>query len=989
MHWKNSRRRILCAELVFLSLYLALPSPIQSATPTWTFTGPNGGPGTFATNPMGGSVLYTGGVGGVWKSINNGDTWEFLPNSPGGVVLLAMNPNDASTVYAAHNEAVFKSADAGQTWSKVFDSFSGPGINRTLTGLIVDPNSPNIVYVSFNNTVDPGGGPLYRTDNGGTTWTSITPSILEQGNPMPQVTGINSLSMDHFITRILYFTGTNMPFGNKVYRSEDSGLTCVGRNVSFFGVSNVYAQPDVQFRVYGFGGGGVYQSNDLGNNWFSIDQNVLNAATYILASQHLGWATIAGTHQNGVYRWYSPNGVWTQVNNGLGNRLDGLILRELSLAGSNIFASLDSGVYRTGDVGGSWELKNTGLSNSQVTSLAVANDAKHTIYAGVGDRINLYGGSEQHGGAGVFKSTDGGKTWKSISQGLVARPRTSDTLYPLSVYGLAVEQQNPLKVYAATSQGFFRSINGGANWLSSPFAEADSVLVDPVIPGTVITHGTFCTSDSNCNLGFWRSGDSGQTWAHLGQQDGFTINDYTHAIAIGPASFPVYALAQGGVARLTHPEGVWEKAGDMNEYSFCAAVDRRFPNTVYAGTTGGLFKSTDYGDTWTKLPTSFSSNQYFESVTVDPLTSDVFVGISNDPTSWTSDDGGQTWHHPSGGVWRSGDGGDTWVDMGLPKGRSVNTVALSPALSSIFAGIEGLGVGVSSNLTRPTRPLQLAVKALSATKAVLSWLDTSDTEDGFKMERKDGACASSGTWTQIGKTQENVAYYTNAGLKPGATYSYQVRAYNTLGDSLYSNCATVVMPNAGAPPTPTALTATSISGLQVNLRWTDTSGGAAKIRVYRKKGALARALLTTVPAGSTGYSDMTALGNNATASYTYDVQACSVNDSTCSTTTLTAIVPFRPTELSASPANVGVYLTWVDESINESGFEIHRKEGGCPSAGAWKPLADMAPNLQAYTDTLAFSGKTYAYRIRSYHKSAVPTATGYSRWSTCAEAIMP
>ena len=71
------------------------------------------------------------------------------------------------------------------------------------------------------------------------------------------------------------------------------------------------------------------------------------------------------------------------------------------------FAGMGSGVYRTDtmDNNGDWRPKNKGLTNAVVTCLAVAPDPQHTIYAGTV-------------GGGIFKSSDRGKSWQAINQGL-------------------------------------------------------------------------------------------------------------------------------------------------------------------------------------------------------------------------------------------------------------------------------------------------------------------------------------------------------------------------------------------------------------------------------------------------------------------------------------------------------------------------------------------------------------------------------------------
>jgi len=94
----------------------------------------------------------------------------------------------------------------------------------------------------------------------------------------------------------------------------------------------------------------------------------------------------------------------------------------------------------------------------------------------------------------------------------------------------------------------------------------------------------------------------------------------------------------------------------------------------------------------------------------------------------------------------------------------------------------------------------LAVMALGvdapADQLSLSWTDMSGDENGFKIERKTG---TGGTYAQIATVGANVTSYTDPNLAGGSTYCYQLRAFNTAGDSAYSNEA------CGAPPQDFAL----------------------------------------------------------------------------------------------------------------------------------------------------------------------------------------
>ena len=86
----------------------------------------------------------------------------------------------------------------------------------------------------------------------------------------------------------------------------------------------------------------------------------------------------------------------------------------------------------------------------------------------------------------------------------------------------------------------------------------------------------------------------------------------------------------------------------------------------------------------------------------------------------------------------------------------------------------------------PSAPTNLVATASSSTQIQLSWADNSTNESGFKVER---ANSSSGPWTQIATVGAGVVSYFDSGLEASTLYDYRVRAYNSVGDSNYSNIA--------------------------------------------------------------------------------------------------------------------------------------------------------------------------------------------------------
>ncbi len=164
----------------------------------------------------------------------------------------------------------------------------------------------------------------------------------------------------------------------------------------------------------------------------------------------------------------------------------------------------------------------------------------------------------------------------------------------------------------------------------------------------------------------------------------------------------------------------------------------------------------------------------------------------------------------------------------------------------------------------PSAPVALAATPLSGSTISLAWTDTSSNEDSFVIERKTGG----GLFGVIATPSTNdIATYTDASLNERTTYTYRVKARNSLGDSGYSNeAATTTLLD-----TPTGAVAVAASSALVNISWTDASALETGYRVERKTGAGGSFVaIASLPANSNGYADNSV---SAGTSYSYRIQA--------------------------------------------------------------------------------------------------------------------
>ena len=279
-------------------------------------------------------------------------------------------------------------------------------------------------------------------------------------------------------------------------------------------------------------------------------------------------------------------------------------------------------------------------------------------------------------------------------------------------------------------------------------------------------------------------------------------------------------------------------------------------------------------------------------------------------------------------------------------------------------------------------PSGLTSTPISSGSIVLGWTDSNTGETGYQVQRKSGACSSSNVWNLVKTTAANAATYTDTGLSADTQYAYRVRATDGSTYSAYSKCSGARTGLAGTPEAPAGLKALSLSLNAVNLTWTHTGSNISGFRVFRRTGTGTWQLIKETAPSARSYRDTAAAGNSSSAGYAYYVKA--FNAAGPSPATNTAAVPFIPTSLLAVRALEGVNLTWQDNSTNETGAQVQRREGTCSAGGTWALVSTTLVNATQYNDKNAAG--PVAFRIRSMAKSAGrPYSYGYSMYSNCAE----
>jgi len=333
------------------------------------------------------------------------------------------------------------------------------------------------------------------------------------------------------------------------------------------------------------------------------------------------------------------------------------------------------------------------------------------------------------------------------------------------------------------------------------------------------------------------------------------------------------------------------------------------------------------------------------------------------------------------------DGGGYTENQGCDDNdNSIYAGAIEILDDGIDQDCDGKDETINNDLVAPTG---LAATAVSSKKIMLRWADQSPNKDSdFKIERKKRGCNSSYSYEQIA-TVSSDNKYEDKDFEPDFQYSYRVRAYEGLGNSAYSNCATTTASATGTPSAPVNLVLTYSSSSTIDLDWDEWSTKVTKFEIYRQlNNSGPWTLLATNSKDVLTYSDKTAANNQTSSFYKYYVQAC--NDVGCSPRSNKVGMPFKPTDLSVSGSTDKVVLEWTDNSDDNRGFEIYRKEGGCNSSVSWEKIKSAGQNNEKVSDGKVTLGVTYSYKIRAYCRSwGIPYVYGYSDWSDCVTITAP
>ena len=651
----------------------------------WRSIGPYRGGRVVAVagDPRHSHTFYFGSTGGgIWKTMDGGLFWEnvsdgfFKRASVGGI---AVAPSDPNVIYAgmgeatirgnvSHGDGFYKSTDGGKTWTHL-----GLEDTRNIGKVRVHPSNPDIVYVA---ALGHAHGPneqrgLFRSRDGGKTWERV---LYVNEN-----VGIHDLSMDPNNPRILYaaaWAARRTPYhlisggvGCGIYKSTDGGDTWkeITRNkglptgpVGKIGVAVSPARTDRVYAIVESKNSAVYRSDDGGDTWERLaDEHDLHGRPWYY--QHI------------VADPQDPNTVWV-LNVRCYRSIDGgRTFQQVAVPhGDNhdlwidpanprrMILGNDGGAAVSYDGGETW----TSLYNQPTAEfyhVTTDNQMPYRIYGAQQDNSTISVPSRSY--------------LSGIAQADMMEVGGGESGY------IAVHPQNPNIIYAGSYQGYLTrydhstgqlrditvwpepSMGSPASDVKYRFQWTYPILLSPHDPGVLYVTGNHV----------FRSTDEGASWEEISPD--LTRNEPS---TLGPSGGPItgdnvgteyygtiFAFAESplqqglfwagsddGLIHVSRDGGAsWQNVTpqDLPEWSLISIIEPspHDPATAYVAATRYkhddfhpyLYKTSDYGATWTKITDGIPDNEFTRAIREDPERRDLLFAGTETGVYVSFDDG--------------------------------------------------------------------------------------------------------------------------------------------------------------------------------------------------------------------------------------------------------------------------------------------------------------------------------------------------------------
>ena len=608
------------------------------------------------------NLFYFGATGGgVWKTTDGGRTWENISDGffGGSVGSISVSKSDPNVIYVGGGEktlrgnvssgyGVWKSVDAGKTWVQ-----SGLPKSRHIPRIAIHPTNPDIVYAGvlgniYKPTQDRG---VYKSIDGGKTWNKVLFAN--------QDAGAVDLTLDPNNPRILYASTWNArrtPYslssggnGSALWKSADSGKTWkeISKNKGFakdtLGIMGVTVSPVDSERVWAIvenkEKGGVYRSDDGGETW-----NLLNSDRSL---RQRAW------YYTRIYADPSDKDVVYVVNVSYHKSKDGgknfSSFRaphgdhhDLWIAPENpkrMIMGDDGGAQITYDGGETWSTYHN-QPTSQFYRVTTDNSFPYRIYAAQQDNSTI---RINHRSTGWSISED---DWESTAGGESAHiaidPKDNDIVYGGSYDGFLTRVNHKTETVRSISVWPDNPMGHGAEDMKYRFQWNFPIMFSKHNPNRLYTFSNQVHVTEN----------EGQNWEVISPdltrndpnklkssggpitQDNTSVEYYCTIFAAAESPLKEGLLWTGSDDGLVHvsqdggknwnnvtPKGMpeWMMINSIEPSSFdegtCYIAGTRYKSGDFAPY---LYKTTNYGQSWTKITTGIDSEHFTRVLRADP-----------------------------------------------------------------------------------------------------------------------------------------------------------------------------------------------------------------------------------------------------------------------------------------------------------------------------------------------------------------------------------
>jgi photosystem II stability/assembly factor-like uncharacterized protein len=647
----------------------------------------------IAVNPKNFSEYYIGvAAGGVWKTTNNGTTWQSIFDNYGSwsVGPVVVDPNNPLTVWVGtgeynsqraigYGDGVYKSIDGGGSFKNM-----GLGKSEHIGRIRIDPRNSDVVYVSCQGPLwGPGGDRgLFKTTDGGATWNEIL-HISEN-------TGISDVEMDPSNPDILYVTAyqrrrhvwtlVNGGPESAIYKTTDAGKTfkkinsgLPGGDIGRIGLAISPINPEVVYAIVeaAEGSGGFFRTNNGGINWKKMSNHESGSAQYYSRIYCDLWDVDRVYSMETYAQVTNDAGVtWSQLGEA-SKHVDNHCFWMDPRDATHYIIGSDGGVYESFDGAKTWQFK-PNLPITQFYRVAVDNDLPfYNVYGGTQDNNSFGGPSRSFRSTGVINDdwivTCGGDGFFQQVD-----PTNPDIVYSESQFGglirydrksgesVGIQPQEPLgeayrwnwnapvmiskydhKTLYFAANKLFKSENYGDKWtVISP--DLSRQMDRNTLPVMGVVQNIDAVSKNN----------STSVWGNI------------VALAESPIKQgTLFVGTDDGLIQITTDDGKnWTKiesvpgVPEMTYVSYILA-DRFDANTLYVSFNNVkradfkpyLIKSTDLGKTWTSIAANLPENGMVHAIQQDRVKKDLlFVGTEFG--FWISINGGAKWIEMKSGI---------------------------------------------------------------------------------------------------------------------------------------------------------------------------------------------------------------------------------------------------------------------------------------------------------------------------------------------------